>query len=71
MSNSTAADVAVFAIVGLVVGWYACKSWLGHADIEGAIEKIAGLRRSRSHNGSIALLVFIVAIIVFYGMVNH
>jgi hypothetical protein len=71
MSHSTATDVIVFAIFGLVIGWYVRKTWLAHADIPGTIQRIAELKRVRSHNGGIVLLVFLLAIIVFYGLVNH
>lgn len=64
-------DVAVFGTVGLIVGWYACKAWIAHADVGGTAKKISGLKRARSHNGRIALLVFVVALVVLYGLVGH
>lgn len=64
-------DVAVFGTVGLVVGWHACKAWIAHADVGGTMKKISGLRRARSHNGGIAFLVFVIAMIVLYGLTNH
>jgi hypothetical protein len=64
-------DVVVFATVGLIVGWYACKAWIAHADVGGTVKKIIGLKRARSHNGGIALLVFIVALVVLYGLTTH
>ena len=71
MNHSAAMDVAVFGTVGLVVGWYACKAWIAHADVGGTVKKISGLKRARSHNGGIAFLVFIVALVVLYGLVGH
>lgn len=61
----------VFGAVGIVVGWYACKAWLAHADISGTEHKISGLKRGRSHNGQIALVVFLVGLIVLYGLSSH
>ena len=70
MSHSAAMEVAVFATVGLVVGWYACKAWIAHGDVGGTVKKISGLKRARSHNGSIALLVLFIALVVLYGLVR-
>lgn len=64
-------DIVVFGTVGLVVGWYACKAWVAHAEVGGSLKKISGLRRARTHNGGVALLVFVIALIVIYGLSNH
>ena len=61
----------VFGAVGVIVGWYACKAWLSHSDISGTERKISGLKRGRSHNGQIALLVLVVGVIVLYGLASH
>ncbi len=63
-------EVAVFATVGLIVGWYACKAWIAHGDVGGTVKKISGLKRARSHNGSVALLVLFVALAVLYALVR-
>jgi hypothetical protein len=71
MSQSAVAGFVVFGVVGLIVGWCACKAWLAHADIAGTVNKISGLKRVRSHNGQVAFLVFVVALLVMYGLTSH
>lgn len=71
MSHSVVMGFLVFGAVGVVVGWYACKAWLAHSDIAGTEHKISGLRRGRTHNGQVALLVFLVGLIVLYGLSSH
>ncbi len=71
MSHSAVIDVVVFGAVGLIVGWYACRAWIAHAEIGGTVKKISGLKRVRSHNGGIALLVSIITLIVLYGLTSH
>jgi hypothetical protein len=60
--------VAIFAAVGLAVGWYACKAWIAHGDVGGTVRKISGLKRARTHNGGIAFLLFIAAFVVLYAL---
>ncbi len=69
MNHSTAIYVAVFATVSLAVGWYGCKAWIAHGDVGGTIRKISGLKRARSYNGGIAIVIFLVAVLVLYGLV--
>lgn len=61
----------VFGAVGMIVGWYACKAWLAHADIAGTHHKIFGLKRGRSHNGQVALLMLAIGVLVLYGLASH
>lgn len=61
----------VFGAVGVVVGWYACKAWVAHGDIGGTANKISGLKRGRSRNGQIALLMLVIGVIVLYGLASH
>ena len=61
----------VFGAVGIVVGWYACKAWVAHADIGGTSNKISGLKRGRSRNGQVALLVLVIGLFVLYGLASH
>jgi hypothetical protein len=72
MNHSAAVmGFVVFGAVGIIVGWYACKAWLAHADIAGTEHKISGLKHGRSHNGQVALLVFALGVLVLYGLVGH
>ncbi|HET9898678.1 MAG TPA: hypothetical protein VFQ44_27465 [Streptosporangiaceae bacterium] len=68
MNHSTALYVAIFATVSLAVGWYGAKAWMAHGDVSGTIRKISGLKRQRSHNGGIALVIFLVAAVVLFGL---
>jgi hypothetical protein len=63
--------VAVFATVSLAVGWYACKAWIAHGDVGGTVRKISGLKRARTTNGGIAIVIFIVGAVVLYGLVTR
>lgn len=72
MNHSAAVTgFVVFGVGGIIVGWYACKAWLAHADIAGTEHKISGLKRGRSHNGQVALLALTIGVLVLYGLVSH
>jgi hypothetical protein len=72
MNHSAAVmGFVVFGAVGIIVGWYACKAWLAHADIAGTEHKISGLKQGRSHNGQVAFIAFALGVLVLYGLVGH
>ncbi len=71
MNHSTAIYVAVAATVSLAVGWYACKAWVAHGDVGGTVRKISGLKRARTHNGGIAIVIFLAAAVILYGLVTR
>ncbi len=70
MSHTTIFYVVVFATASLVVGWYGCKAWIAHSDIDGTAKRISGLRQTRNHNGGIALLVVVVILFVLYDLIT-
>ena len=70
MKHSAATGMVVFAILGGVIAWYACKAWLSHADIGSQVRKISGLRRGRSHNGAVAFFTFIVGVVLLYAVIH-
>jgi hypothetical protein len=71
MGQSAIMGSVVFGAIGLFVGWHACKAWLAHADIGGTVRKISGLKRARSNNGQIAIVIFSLALIALYGLIRH
>ena len=71
MNHSTALLVAVFATASLAVGWYACKAWIAHGDVGGQVRKISGLKRARTTNGGIAMVIFFAGLVVLYGLVTR
>ena len=71
MTHSTALYVALVVTASLAVGWYASRAWIAHGDLTGTVRKISGLKKARGTNGSIALLVIIVALFVLYEMIGR
>ncbi len=69
MSHSTAVVLALAVTASLVVGWYGSKAWIAHGDLNGTVRKISGLKRARSNNGGIALLVTVIALFILYKLV--
>jgi len=61
--------VAVIVTASLAVGWYGSRAWIAHGDLSGTARKISGLRKARGTNGSIALLVIIIALFILYELV--
>ena len=69
MNHATALYVAVIVTASLAVGWYGSRAWIAHGDLSGTARKISGLRKARGTNGSIALLVIIIALFILYELV--
>jgi len=65
MTHSSAVLVALAVTASLAVGWYGAKAWLAHEDLDGTLRRLARLKKSRSSNGRIVLLVIIVALVFF------
>jgi len=66
MSKSTALYVAVFSAAALAIGWYGGRAWIAHGDVGITAKKIPGLKKARMHNGSIAVVVAVVMVLVFW-----
>jgi hypothetical protein len=71
MSPSTAVVLALAVTASLVVGWYGAKAKIAHSDLNGTIRKISGLKRARTNNSGVALVVVLVALFILYKMVVH
>jgi hypothetical protein len=69
MSHSTAVVLALAITASLVVGWYGAKAKIAHGDLNGTIRKISGLRRARTNNGGVALVVVVIALFILYKVV--
>jgi hypothetical protein len=71
MSHSTGVVLALAITASLVVGWYGAKAKIAHGDLNGTIRKISGLKRARTNNGGVALVVVVVALFILYKVVAH
>ena len=69
MSHTTALYVAIFATAALAVGWYGAKALISHGDAESFKRRIPVAKRSRNHNGGIAIFVAVVILFVIYRLV--
>jgi hypothetical protein len=71
MTHATALLVAILVTASLAVGWYGARAWMAHGDLAGTMRKVPGLRRARSSNGGIALLLIIVGLLVLFAVLHH
>ena len=71
MSHSTAVVLALAVTASLVVGWYGAKAKIAHGDLNGTIRKISGLKRARTNNGGVVLVVVAIALFILYKVVVH
>jgi uncharacterized membrane protein len=69
MTHATALYVAIVVTASLAVGWYGSRAWIAHGDLSGTARKISGLRKVRGTNGTIAVLVILLALFVLYELV--
>jgi hypothetical protein len=66
MSSASYGLVLVFLAAGCFLGWFANRSVSAHGDVKSTKKKIPGYRKSRHHNGIVALiLAFVIGIVVF------
>lgn len=58
--------ILVFLIVGIVLGWWANKTYSSHGDVKTGKQRLSGYRKARSRNSVItAILVVAVGVVVF------
>jgi hypothetical protein len=66
MSSASYGLVLIFLAAGCFLGWFANRSVAAHGDVKSTKKKIPGYRKSRHHNGIVALiLAFVIGIVVF------
>jgi TRAP-type C4-dicarboxylate transport system permease small subunit len=70
MGKSTALYVAVFSAATLAIGWYGARAWIAHGDVGATAKKIPGMKKARIHNGSIAVVVAVVVVLVFWALLK-
>jgi hypothetical protein len=72
--GSTVAALVVAAIVlvaGLLLGWFANRTYASHGDIKTTRGRIAGYRKTRTRSGLIAIAFIIVAFLTLAAIVRH
>ncbi len=66
MSPASYGLVLIFLSVGATLGWYANRAIAANADVKSTKKKLPGFRKSRKHNGMIAIvLAFFIVVVVF------
>ncbi len=56
----------VFLIAGVVLGWWANKTYASHGDVKTGKQRLSGYRKTRQHNSLVtAILVLAVGFVVF------
>ncbi len=66
MSAASYGLVLMFLGAGFALGWYANRSIAAHGDVKSTKKKIPGYRKTRHHNGIVALiLAFVIGVVVF------
>lgn len=66
MSPGSFGLVLVFLAVGAVLGWYGNRAIASNDDVKSTKKKLPGFRKSRKHNGIIAIsIAFVLLVIVF------
>jgi hypothetical protein len=66
MSAASYGVALIFLGAGCLLGWFANRSVAAHADVKSTKKKIPGYRKTRHHNGIVALiLAFVIGIVVF------
>ena len=66
MSSASYGLVLIFRGAGCALGWFANRSIAAHGDVKSTKRKLPGYRRSRHHNGILALvLAFVIGLVVF------
>ena len=66
MSPGTYGLVLVFLAAGTIFGWFANRAVAAHADVKSQKKKLPGFRKTRMHNGFVAIAIaFALVIIVF------
>lgn len=70
MSATTYGLVLVFLAAGASLGWYANRAIASNADVKSTKKKLPGFRKSRKHNGVIALILTGVIIVVVFDLIH-
>jgi hypothetical protein len=66
MSSASYGLVLIFLAAGCALGWFANRSIAAHGDVKSTKRKLPGYRKSRHHNGILALiLAFVIGVVVF------
>jgi hypothetical protein len=66
MSSASYGLVLIFLAAGCFLGWFANRSIAAHGDVKSTKRKLPGYRKTRHHNGIVALiLAFVIAIAAF------
>jgi hypothetical protein len=66
MSSASYGLVLIFLGAGCALGWFANRSIAAHGDVKSTKRKLPGYRKSRHHNGILALiLAFVIGLAVF------
>lgn len=66
MTGGSFVFVLIFLAAGAVLGWYGNRAVASNADVKSTKKKLPGFRKSRQHNGIIAIvLAFVIIVFVF------
>lgn len=66
MSPASYGVALIFLGAGCALGWFANRSVAAHGDVKSTKKKLPGYRKTRHHNGIVALiLAFVIGIVVF------
>jgi hypothetical protein len=62
--------IAIFSTASLAVGWHGAKALISHEDAGSFKRRIPLAKRSRNHNGGIAIFVAVVVLFAIYRLVQ-
>jgi hypothetical protein len=60
----------VFLAAGCTLGWFANKAYASHGDVKTTKGRIRNYRRSRHHNGIVAIIMALVILFVVFDLIR-
>jgi hypothetical protein len=70
MSPATYGLILVFLAGGLTLGWFSNKAYSSHGDVKTTKGRIRNYRKSRHHNGLIAIILALVIGVVVFDLIH-